>query len=233
MSPDVLTLVPTERTAPVPSFDAEPLGDSPGAGVKLKGSDSWCGLSCGLVGILFATGVLTFVAAQFFREFGWPDWSLALVIVPGAAAALGLLGYGLMVRWAVHPAEAAVFPWPLRPGSAGEVRFAQRLKKGLALRELRAELKCVERARYRVGTDTRTDTADRHVVTLPPVDLSPEGGAFEPARQAVTAVWEIAIPEDAPPSLDSANNDVDWTLDVTLVIDRHPDASTTFKLNVV
>ncbi|QDT15907.1 hypothetical protein [Alienimonas californiensis] len=233
MSPDVLTLEPTDQTAPVGTFEAEPLGDGPEAGVKLKGSDSWCGLGCGLVGILFATGVLTAIASQFFPEFGWPDWTLGLILVPGGAAFLALLGYGLMVRWAVHPGEAAISPWPLRPGDVGEVRFAQRLKKGLALRELRAELKCVESARYRVGTNTRTETADRYALALPPIDLSPEGGAFEPARQAVTAVWEIALPADAPPSLDTSNNDVNWTLTVTLVIDRHPDAHSTFKLHVV
>jgi len=233
MSPDVLTLKPTEKSLPVPTFDVKPLGDSPEYGVKLTGSDSCLALSCGLIGIAFATGVLTFMASLFFAELDWPDWTLALVWGPGAALFVGVLMYGLMLRWAVHPAEAAISPWPLRPGTTGEVRFAQRLKRGLALRELQAELKCVETARYRVGTNTRTDTAERCRVALPPIDLSPASGGFQPARQAVTAAWEIEIPEDALPSLDTNDNDVDWTLVVTLVIDRHPDASTTFKLSVV
>ena len=87
-----------------------------------------------------------------------------------------------MQSLAVHPAEIAVSPWPLTPGAPAEVRFAQRLKKGLALRELRAELKCKESATYGAGTDSRTDTSERLKTALPPVDLTGGGsrGRYEP-----------------------------------------------------
>ncbi len=49
----------------------------------------------------------------------------------------------------------------------------------------------------------------------------------------MTAVWEAPIPADAPPSLDTTNSDVIWTLTVTLVIDRHPDARSSFLLHVL
>ncbi|MEM9701896.1 MAG: hypothetical protein AAF907_05580 [Planctomycetota bacterium] len=233
MSPSVLTLEPTGETDLAGSFKAEPLGDDPAAGVRLKSNQSWLGVGCALLGIVFGTGVLTFMAAQFFRDFEWPEWTLALILVPGTLLFLGVLGHALLVRAAVHPAEAAISPWPLRPGETAEVRFAQRLKRGLALRELTATLLCVEEVRYTVGTDTRTDTRERHRIPLPPVDLVEGDGQFEPARQAVTAVWELPVPADAPPSLDTSHSDVNWTLEVSLVIDRYPDAATKFALRVV
>ncbi len=73
----------------------------------------------------------------------------------------------------MHPAEAAVSPWPLRPGATGEIRFAQRLHKGLALRELQAELTCTESARYTVGTNTRTESRERFKMPLPPSTSPP------------------------------------------------------------
>ncbi|NNJ25487.1 hypothetical protein [Alienimonas chondri] len=233
MSPDVLTLESTGSSVSSGTFDAELLGEGPDAGAKLTGSNSGCGMGCGLIAIVIVTGALTFGASQVFPEFGWPDWTLGLILVPGAATFLAVLGYGLMLRWAVHPGEAAISPWPLRPGMTGEVRFAQRLKKGLALNELRAELTCTEVARYRVGTNTRTERNERYRISLPPVTFDSKGGRYEPARQAVTAVWEITIPADAPPSLDTHNSDVNWELAVTLDIDRHPDARTNFPLRVL
>lgn len=238
MSERALRLEPTGQAAPAGTFRAEPLGDGPDAGAKLTAAGGWGGVGCGLVGIAVGTAFAAFLCGGFLDgllglflpvDGGAISW---VIVGLGVVAALALVGYQLLLRSAVHPAEAAVSPWPLRPGEPCEIRFAQRLKRGLALRELTAELTCTESARYRVGTDTRTETRERFRTELTPVDLSPEGGGFQPARQAVTAAWEATLPADAPPSLDAQNNDVTWELSVTLVIDRHPDATTDFTLHV-
>ena len=250
MTADLLTLEPLRPTGPpepfrlsvgqavaglpVGSFQAVPLGDGPSAGAKLTGKNSWLGVGCGLAMIAFFTGVIAVVLGGLLADapiFG--PWAPRAVLGLGGTAFVAVLGWALLVKMAADPGEAAVSPWPLTPGTTAEVRFAQRLKKGLALRELRAELTCVESARYRVGTDTRTETRERFQRTLPPVDLLRKQEAYEPARQAVTAAWEVAIPADLPPSLDTTNSDVNWTLIVILAIDRYPDAKSTFALKVI
>ena len=229
-----LTLGPTAGRAPAAAIKAEPLGDGPAAGVKLKHERGWCALGCGVFGVLFATGVLTALAASFGAAFGLdPMMAGGGVAAAGGLIVCGVLLYAVLVRTAVHPAEVAVAPWPLVPGRPAEVRFAQRLKKGLALRELTASLVCTESATYRIGTDSTTLTETRHEETLPPVDLRPEAGGFEPARQAVTAQWAFIPPADGPPSLEASNNRVTWELRIALVIDRHPDARCRFALRVV
>ena len=46
-------------------------------------------------------------------------------------------------------------------------------------------------------------------------------------------MWELDLPPGLPPSLKARHNSVAWTLTVTLVIDRHPDVTTTFALRVL
>ena len=161
-------------------------------------------------------------------------------VAAGAAGAASVSLLRLLVRRGVHPPEVTVAPWPLTPGAPAEVRFTQHLKRSFAPRELRAELTCKESATYDVGTESRTDTATRLNTHLPPVDLTGGGsrGRYEPARsdparRAVTAVWNLDLPPDLPPSLEVRRNAVAWTLEITLVIDRRPDVTTTFALHVL
>ena len=223
-----LTLAPVGDAPPRGTFRTEPLGGDPTAGVKLTGGGHGGGYAITAGATLLAAGL---AATICWYEFNVPTVAAAIAGA-GVLLAGGLAVFGLLLAAAVDAAQLAVAPWPLRPGGVVELRFAQRLKRGLTLNELLAEVNCVESARYTVGTDTRTDTRTRLNRHLEPVDLKPAADGFAPARDAVTAAWTLNLPPDLPPSLDTHHSDVTWSLKVTLVIDRHPDAVTTFPLEV-
>ena len=227
----MLTLTPTTTPhGPLPEFTGEPLGD----GRRLKettGCSGWCALP---VAAVFGA-VAYYFAREFFGEpWGWVAAGLVLCVTASFVA------YSLLLRSGMEPPEAAVSPWPLRPGVTAEARFAMKLKRTLAVRRVTAEVTCEEEAQYRVGTDTRTVTETPHRIELAPIEYAAdsfEGGSDRnpppAAGEAVLAKWEFTIPTDAAPSLDAPDNEVTWRLTVTVEIDRHPDRTARFDLHVL
>ena len=218
------------------TFAAAPPDDRAG-GVRLTAGAAGCGSVAGLVAGVAAAAVTTGIAAYIAADIaGGAGWAAYAVVGVGTLLTVCGAGWSVLVNSAAHPAELVIAPYPLRSGDACEVRFAQRLKRGLRLNRLLAEVVCVEKARYDHGSgddrSTRTDTATRLDRHLPPVDLAAGDDSSAPARQAVTAAWAFEVPPGLPPSLDAGRNDVTWSLTVTLAVDRHPDVVTRVPLEV-
>ena len=173
---------------------------------------------------LFIGGVIALAAGiPLGINFG-PLAATAVVAV--VVAGVGAIGaWQFMLHRGLHPAELVVDRWPVAPGEPVTLRFRQRLKTQLYVRELVPNLRCKEEARYRVGTDTRT-------VSRVACDLPLERVIADTASDELAAEWTVTVPADAPPSFHASNNKIEWTLEVKVVIDGYPDACPTFPLLV-
>jgi hypothetical protein len=155
----------------------------------------------------------------------------------GAAWAIGLFlllfqGVGLfLVGVVVQQLLALANPRPILTLSRGTlplgtaVPFTWQLT-GAAHRvtQLTITLRGREEAKYRQGTDTKTDTHDFHTQTL--VDTS----------QAMTIArgsGVIAIPAGSMHSFAAAHNKVIWTLQIAGSIPRWPDLDESFDITVL
>ncbi|HEX6986888.1 MAG TPA: hypothetical protein VF170_16040 [Planctomycetaceae bacterium] len=157
--------------------------------------------------------------------------ALGPVAASAAAGTVGLgvaafLGHRFLLHRGLHPPELLLDRGPVRPEVSVRARFRQRLKRPLYVRELVPTVRCVETARYRVGTDTRTVTNVSFEENLAPVSV-------EASEQDLAAEWDFELPAGVLPSFTAPDNRVEWTFAVRVVIDGYPDAKPEFPLLVL
>lgn len=157
------------------------------------------------------------------------DGCAKLFMIPFVLAGIGVAAA------AVHRFLALFNPNPLleldtgRPVLGGVHGLAWKLDgKANRLRALTLHLVGRESATYRVGTDSRTDTAVFHRVRLLEHSLEHGGAARFPAQGTL----EVSIPADGVPSFDAPNNKIEWIVEVRGDIPRWPDISYDFRLPV-
>jgi hypothetical protein len=169
-------------------------------------------------------GIFTFMEYRMFAQgdsFGWGMAAFLLLFQLVGLALLVAVPYQLLAlanprpiitlsRGAVPLGGSASFTWELN-GAAHRVSA------------LRITLRGTESARYRRGTDTKTDTHVFFTETI--VDAThtmniPRGNGT------------IRIPADTMHSFDADHNKVIWTLQVTGEIARWPNIDDTFDITV-
>lgn len=169
-------------------------------------------------------GVFTFLEYRMFVQGDAFGWGMALFLLLFQAVGLALLvavPYQLLAmanprpiitlsRGAVPLGGSASFTWELNGA-------AQRVKA------LKITLRGSESARYRRGTDTKTDTHVFFSETL--VDATHE---MNIPRGSGT----IRVPADSMHSFDADNNKVIWQLRVAGEIPRWPNIDETFDIQV-
>jgi hypothetical protein len=203
--------------------------DSGGAGpLVLKPSSSPLGK---LIMITFVclfwngiVGVFTYIEYQSFMEGNSIGWFLAAFLLLFQVIGIGLLAsvpYQMLALANPRPIIT------LSSGSVplgGSVSFAWELS-GAAHRvaKLQMILRGREEARYRRGTDTKTDThvffSETLIDATDTVSIARGGGA-------------IRIPSSTMHTFTADNNKVIWTLEVTGAIPRWPDIDESFDITV-
>jgi hypothetical protein len=190
---------------------ASPLG-------KLIGAILICLFWNGIVGLFTYFEVTGFVSGH-----GW-SWFLAVFLLIFQAIGLALLvnvPYQMLAlanprptirlsRGSVPIGGSVTLEWELS-GAAHRVR------------SLNLTLEGREEARYRRGTDTRTDTNVFHRETLTDV-----GDSMGVARGTTS----IRIPADTMHTFMADNNKVIWTIKMKGVINRWPDIDESFDITV-
>lgn len=157
--------------------------------------------------------------------------SPVLLIVPAIFCLVGLVLLAILVRQGViasqfKPGELTVSAWPLRLGDDLNVVFRRGVRGNIEVRQVQAKLVCTEVVRYRVGTDTHTA---REVVWEEQLPTP----ALTPGANGVECYWRIHLPDDGPPSFETNNNTVVWSVDVRLHNQLFPDAQSSFSLLVL
>ena len=88
-----------------------------------------------------------------------PDWMLTLFIIPFVLVGIALLAYlirQVMITTGVGPTRVEISAHPLSPGEPYDLFLSQAGR--LTMNWLEVWLACDEKATYRQGTDTRTET---------------------------------------------------------------------------
>lgn len=179
-------------------MDASPTSPNPSSAHVLVDSGA---LTIGIIGSLIAA--VATICAVLALASGSIVLAIILLLVAGVAGLFGWLGLREHLRW--EPTELHFDEWPLALGSTNTARVRRRSKRPLAdaTVPLKILLTCAEEARYTVGTDTHTATAEvvNHSSTA---EATLDDGVL-------TASFDVTIPVDAGgPTLDLSNNKVRW-----------------------
>lgn len=202
---------PSEAFPNVPS--GETITDSPGTKLAWRlapsASPRWT-LGSLLALCIFFNGLVLWFLVPLVAGYldGRPDWWTTLFLLPFIPMGVWLVIY--FVRYflrtnAIGPTLLEVSAHPLVPGQTYQLFLAQpgRLRVHL----LRVLLVCEERAVYRQGTNTRSETArvfEEELYRHEEIELRP-GSPFDVQR-------EFAVPASAMHSFKSDHNEVTWKL---------------------
>ncbi len=160
---------------------------------------------------------------------GAPDWMLVVVALVFLAGGIWLAVYVLrqiMLTTGAGPTRIEISEHPLEPGKPYEVFVSQAGR--LAMKSLELWLACDEKATYRQGTDTRSETRrvfQRRCFVRDNFEIH-QGLPFESRCQ-------IRVPMGAMHSFQAGHNEVNWKLIVKGSVVGWPDYERVFQIVVV
>ena len=169
------------------------------------------------------TSVFVWQAIESFRR-GSPDWFLTIFIIP-------FVLIGLVLVFAVVYTLAMQFnPKPILTLSSGNPALGQQLSvewkiRGSAhrLRKLRLLLIGKEKATYRRGTNTSTDTKTFYRRTF---------AEASHGLEMIQGEGRLDLPNDLCHTLDLGNNEIEWSLKVEGEIPLWPDVGDEYVITV-
>lgn len=171
--------------------------------------------------------VLVVMAVRGFSQ-GKPDWVLIASLVPFAAAGIGLVVYlvrEILATTGVGPTRIEISDHPLAPGKPYEVFLSQAGR--MTMRSLEVWLACDERATYRQGTDTRTETRRvYHERCFVRGDFQIQQGLPFESR------CRVCVPKGAMHSFQASHNEVIWKLIVKGRVEGWPEYEREFQIIV-
>ena len=192
-------------------------------------STGWTLFALATASLLWNGIVLIFVVmaiGSFAR--GEPDWMLAALVIPFIAIGVALVVYFMrqaLIATGVGPTRIEISQHPLSPGGEYDAFLSQAGR--LTMKSLEVWLACDEKATYRQGTDTRTET--RRVYQdrcfLREAFEIHQGLPFESRCQ-------IHVPPGAMHSFAANHNEVSWKLVVKGSVVGWPDYQREFQIVV-
>jgi hypothetical protein len=159
---------------------------------------------------------------------GQPDWILAVFMLPFVAIGVGLIVYFarlVMIAAGVGPTWIEISDHPLAPGREYDAFLSQAGR--LTMNSLEVWLACDEKATYRQGTDTRTESRrvyQQRCFVREAFEID-QGMPFESRCQ-------IRVPEGAMHSFAANHNEVSWKLVVKGSVVGWPDYERVFQIVV-
>ena len=159
---------------------------------------------------------------------GKGDWFGTLFLVSFALIGLGLIYVFLrqmLVTARIGPTRLEISDHPLHPGGRYKAFLSQSGRLNMNL--LRVSLTCTEIARYRQGTNTRTET--REVAKR--ACFLREGFAIQRGTAFETEIG-FEVPDAAMHSFKAKNNEIVWALAVEADVSGRPDFRRAFTVVV-
>ncbi len=229
---DLFEVQAEKRTFPTVPADAN-LTNSPGTTLAYRlpiaTAPGW-NLLATLIACLLWNGIVTIFVVMSARSFarGEPDWILTVFITPFVAGGVALavyLGRQILIATGVGPTRIEISQHPLTPGNQYEIFLSQAGR--LSMNSLEVWLTCDEKATYRQGTDTRTESRrvfQERCFLREGFDVQ-QGIPFESRCQ-------ICVPEGAMHSFQANYNAVSWQLIVKGSVAGWPDYERAFQIVV-
>jgi hypothetical protein len=188
------------------------LTNSPGTNLKYRlpmAAPGWT-LFGALIACLIWNGIVAvFVSMAIMSHLdGETSWALIAFTIPFALIGLGLVVYlfrQLLITTGVGPTRVEISHHPLFPGGGYQVFISQAGR--LRMNSLQVLLACDEKATYRQGTDTRTDSCRVYEGEV----LRKDEFEIEPQRP-FEKQCPMQIPAGAMHSFRADHNEVNWKL---------------------
>jgi hypothetical protein len=183
-----------------------------------------------LAACLIWNGIVTAFVVMAVRTHlaGQPDWFLTAFVIPFVVIGIMLVGYLVrqgLITAGVGATRLEISNHPLYPGGEYEVFISQAGR--FTLTSLNLFLVCQERATYRQGTDTRTDTCTVYrqcVFTVENVELED--------HKPFDGRCRLDIPASAMHSFNSDHNEIGWKLVVRGCVASRPNYERDFPVLV-
>lgn len=224
----------TRKQADYPNIPtAADMLNSPGTTLAFRlpigTSPAWA-LFAALLACLFWNGIVSvfLVIAVDSHLTGDPEWFLTIFLIPFVIVGLALVFYlirQLLITTGIGPTLLEIADHPLHP--AGQYRLFVSQSGRLSINSLEVSLVCQEKASYRQGTDTRTETREvyRQQVFLQEGFEIHRGMPFE-------AQCDVEVPGRAMHSFKSDHNEINWKLLVKGDVQGWPDFERAFPVIV-
>lgn len=179
---------------------------------------------------VFWNGIIAIFVTMAIRSIarGEPDWFLVVFVTPFVAIGVSLVVYfvrEVLVHTGVGPTRLEISAHPLAPGECYDAYLSQAGR--LTMNSLEVWLACEEKATYRQGTDTRTETRQVYLercFVREGFEIH-QGLPFESRCQ-------VRVPEQAMHSFRADHNEVRWKLVVKGSVAGWPDYSREFQIVV-
>ena len=229
---DLFEVEPDNRDFPTVPADSH-FTNSPGTTLAyrlpISTTTTWRLLAAAVACLLWNALVAIFIVmAVAGLARGKPEWLLIGLLIPFVAGGVGLVVYlvrQILITTGVGPTRLEISEHPLAPGKPYEIFLSQAGR--LTMQSLEVWLACDERATYRQGTDTRTETRrvfeDRCFVRENFQIL--QGLPFE-------SRCRVQVPEGAMHSFAANFNEVSWKLVVKGNVDGWPPYEREFQIVV-
>jgi hypothetical protein len=214
----------------VPMESSEPTSPTEGPVTLQPASSPLANLVGSLFVAVFWNGIVSIFVWEVIQEFqkgqvAGRDWFEVVFLTPFVLIGVGMIGfafYSLLALFNPRPTltidSAAI---PLGESLRLTWHLAGRLS---SINQFTISLKGVEKATYRRGTDTTTDTK-----TFAEIPIFETTEMFEMSE----GLAEIVVPSDTMHSFDAPNNKIQWTLEVHGDITLWPDMSASFPITIL
>lgn len=195
--------------------------------LKQRQKPRWNLVVSGILVFVFVgvTSIVTFMTWNSFLQgkidlFGA---GLNVALILASVFSFQLFLQQLLSLTGIGATQIEIDEFPLYQGASYQLRLVQFGRVRLKLIDL--ELKCIEEATYRDGTDLRNESRivfSNRILRKRGVDVA-QGQPFE-------AEVDLHIPHHAMHSFSSTNNKVNWILSVEVTARGWPDQSRTFPI---
>ena len=202
--------------------------DSPDQPIEFQpGGKRLAGFFIAVAIALFWNGIVSVFLWQVVESFraGSPEWFLTIFMIPFVLVGLLIIGGVFYTFFALFTPKPVVTVSPGSPKLGEEFRVSWRLRGSSGrLKNLRITVSGHEKASYRQGTNTRTDSETFYRRELALVD-----------RQGIDLIQgegRISLPLDLCPTVKLGNNEIEWSIKVEGEIPLSPDLQDRYVITV-
>jgi len=195
--------------------------------VLTSGTGRWVTCGAFLFFGLFWNGIISVFVVQVIRSFhsGHPNWLMAVFMTPFVVVGIGVIlkFFHSLLALSNPKTTLSITRRPLHLGEETLLRWKLSGKIS-RLESFRIILTGSEKATYRRGTNTHTDTEEFRRITV----YESPGSVIQPEGHAT-----LVVPEETMHTFKASNNQIVWNLLIEAEIPRWPDIADSWEIEIL